>query len=140
MDLILKKLFDGGDLTFEETRILISEIMRGEHGTAVVAGILMALKIKGEGSAEIGGAARALQDAALPVAGSSRGPMIRNRLVMTSLRKAPWPAATNASSATRSWTNTTSASPLMPRRNAAPVPRTTARTSTPDCAVNFGSR
>jgi anthranilate phosphoribosyltransferase len=67
MDLILKKLFDGGDLTFEETRVLIGEIMRAEHGTAVVAGILMALKIKGERPAEIGGAACALQEAAIPV-------------------------------------------------------------------------
>ena len=67
MDLILKKLFDGGDLNFEETRLLIGQIMRAEHDTAVIAGILMAFKIKGETPAEVGGAARALQEAALRV-------------------------------------------------------------------------
>ena len=65
--LILKKLFAGGDLTFEETRLLVGGMMGGETDPALTAGILIALKLKGETPAEIGGAARALQEAALPV-------------------------------------------------------------------------
>ncbi|MCB1164368.1 anthranilate phosphoribosyltransferase, partial [bacterium] len=53
--------------TFDETRLLIGEIMKGEMDPAQIAGILIALKIKGETPAEIGGAARALQEAAVSV-------------------------------------------------------------------------
>ena len=67
MELILRKLYEGGDLSFEETRIVIGEIMKGELDPVVIAGVLMALKIKGESPPEIGGAARALQEAALAV-------------------------------------------------------------------------
>lgn len=67
MDLILKKLYAGGDLSFEETRVVMGEIMRGELDQVIVTAILMALKMKGETPSEIGGAARALQEAALPV-------------------------------------------------------------------------
>jgi anthranilate phosphoribosyltransferase len=66
-ELILKKLYEAKDLTFEETRILIGEIMAGTLEPAQIAGILVALKIKGETPAEIAGAARALQEAAVSV-------------------------------------------------------------------------
>ena len=66
-ELILKKLYEAKDLTFDETRLLIGEIMKGEMDPAQIAGILIALKIKGETPAEIGGAARALQEAAVSV-------------------------------------------------------------------------
>ncbi len=66
-ELLLKKLFAGEDLGFEEARLLIGEIMSGELDPAVSAGILVALKMKGEKPAEIAGAARAMQEAALPL-------------------------------------------------------------------------
>ena len=65
--LILKKLLEGGALTFEETRLVIGHIMSGEMEPAVMAGVLVALKIRGEKPAEIAGAARALQEAAVPL-------------------------------------------------------------------------
>ncbi len=67
MELILKKLFAGENLGFEEARLLVAEIMGGELDPAVSAGILIALKMKGESPAEIAGAARAMQEAAVPL-------------------------------------------------------------------------
>jgi len=67
MEATLSKLYGGEDLSFEETRELLGSIMAGGIEPEVIAGILIALKVKGETPAEIGGAARALQDAALPV-------------------------------------------------------------------------
>ena len=70
--LILKKLYEAQDLTFAEAELLIGEIMRGALEPAQIAGVLVALKMKGETPAEIGGAARALQDAAVSVPTSTR--------------------------------------------------------------------
>ncbi len=67
MDATLEKLFSGGDLSFDETRALLGAIMDGGVDSEVIAAILIAFKVKGETPSEIGGAARALQDAALPV-------------------------------------------------------------------------
>ena len=75
--LILKKLYEAQDLTFAEAQLLVGEIMSGALEPAQIAGILVALKIKGETPAEIGGAARALQDAAVRV------PTVRERVIDT---------------------------------------------------------
>ncbi|MCP4549971.1 MAG: anthranilate phosphoribosyltransferase [bacterium] len=60
MDLIRKKLYEGEDLSFEESRVIIGQIMRGELDPVVISAILMAFKIKGEKAQEIGGAAGAM--------------------------------------------------------------------------------
>ena len=52
----------------------------------------------------------------------------------------PQPSATNFSSAARSWTNSTSASPRRPMSSAWPVPTATTCTSMPVAAVKAGSR
>jgi anthranilate phosphoribosyltransferase len=75
LELIRKKLYESRDLTFEETRLLVGDLMKGDMDPVAVAGILVALKMKGETPAEIGGAARALQEAALPVR-SKREPLM----------------------------------------------------------------
>lgn len=67
MDLFLSKLYARADLTFDEARLAMGELMAGRTTEAQTAAFLVALKVKGESSAEIGGAARAMQDAAVPV-------------------------------------------------------------------------
>lgn len=67
MDLIHKKLYEGGDLSFEESRIVIGRIMRGELDPVNIAAVLMAFKVKGEKPQEVGGAAGAMLEAALPL-------------------------------------------------------------------------
>jgi len=67
MEATLKKLYGGEDLSFDETREVLGAIMAGGMEQDEIARILLALKEKGETPTEIAGAARALQDAALPV-------------------------------------------------------------------------
>jgi len=67
MQSTLERLYAGENLTFDQTRELLGAIMSGSVASEVIAGILVAFKVKGETPSEIGGAARALQDAALPV-------------------------------------------------------------------------
>jgi anthranilate phosphoribosyltransferase len=67
MEATLKKLYGGEDLSFDETRKVLGAIMAGGMEHDDIARILLALKEKGETPSEIAGAARALQDAALPV-------------------------------------------------------------------------
>ncbi len=67
METILGKLYGGENLSFDETREVLGAIMAGGMEHDDIAKILLALKEKGETPAEIAGAARALQDAALPV-------------------------------------------------------------------------
>ncbi|MDP6668552.1 MAG: anthranilate phosphoribosyltransferase [Candidatus Krumholzibacteria bacterium] len=69
---ILEKLYCGETLDFEESRQLICHFMKGEEPDAVIAAALVALKVRGETPEEIAGAARALQEAALPVRSSQR--------------------------------------------------------------------
>lgn len=76
-ELILRKLYDAKPLTFEEARLVVTEIVSGGLDPVQIAGILIALKMKGETPAEIAGAARALQEAALSV------PTIRERVMDT---------------------------------------------------------
>jgi len=67
MDSMLDKLYAGHDLEFDEARQAMGELMAGRASDAETAAFLVALKIKGEAPSEIAGAARAMQDAAVPV-------------------------------------------------------------------------
>jgi anthranilate phosphoribosyltransferase len=75
VDLILRKLFDGGRLGAGEARTLAARVLSGELVPVQAATVLAALRVRGETPEEIGGFARALEDAARPLA-SSRAPRI----------------------------------------------------------------
>src|SRR6185503_9475223 len=74
----------------------------------------------------------------LILAGSAAGPTMTKSLYITSRRSTPKPSATNFSSASRSCTKTTSASPRLPMSSAWPVPCATTRTLIPVFAPNSG--
>jgi len=57
----LSQLLDGKDLTREEARRVMDTIMSGEATPAQIGGFLVALRLKGETSAEIAGAAEAMR-------------------------------------------------------------------------------
>jgi anthranilate phosphoribosyltransferase len=63
----LARLFDGHDLTREEARETMAEIMAGEATQAQIAGFVVALKVKGETAAEITGCAEAMREHVLHV-------------------------------------------------------------------------
>jgi anthranilate phosphoribosyltransferase len=58
----LDHLIDGRDLDEDEARAALDVVMRGEAPPAQIAGLLIALKVKGETPAEIAGCARTLRD------------------------------------------------------------------------------
>ena len=58
---LLDILFQGKALTREQTASLFSTLIQGEMNEAVMAAMLMALKIRGETIAEISGAADAMR-------------------------------------------------------------------------------
>ena len=60
MKTILDRLLLGEDLSFEDTRRLLGDLLSEESDPILVSAFLTALKVKGETPAEIGGAARAL--------------------------------------------------------------------------------
>ena len=62
----LPKLLDGGDLEREESRHLFERLVLGRLEPAEIAGMLIALRMKGETSEELTGAALALRAAARP--------------------------------------------------------------------------
>jgi anthranilate phosphoribosyltransferase len=64
---LLAKLLDGSDLTREEARQAMHEIMQGEATQAQIAGFLVALRAKGETADEIAGCAEAMREHVLPV-------------------------------------------------------------------------
>ena len=59
---MLKRLMAGNDLTSRQTHALFGRLMDGELAEAQVAGLLVALAVKGESVDEITGAARAMRD------------------------------------------------------------------------------
>lgn len=63
----LEALCRGEDLDQAEAAALFGRIVRGELSAARIAGLLVALKAKGEAAAEIAGAAQALRQAATPL-------------------------------------------------------------------------
>jgi anthranilate phosphoribosyltransferase len=64
---LLARACDGHDLTREQARDAMQEIMRGEATQAQIAGFLVALRAKGETADEITGCAEAMREHVLPV-------------------------------------------------------------------------
>jgi anthranilate phosphoribosyltransferase len=63
----IARLLDRRDLTREDARAVMDEIMRGEATPAQIGGFLVALRAKGETVGEIAGCAEAMRDHVLPV-------------------------------------------------------------------------
>jgi anthranilate phosphoribosyltransferase len=63
----LGRLLDGHDLSREESRDTMNEIMRGDATPAQIAGFLVALRAKGETADEITGCAEAMREHVLAV-------------------------------------------------------------------------
>ena len=64
---LLEQVIIGNDLDVTETRFLIKKIMKGEITHSLTAGILVALKMKGEAVSEILGGAEVMRDLVKPV-------------------------------------------------------------------------
>lgn len=63
----LNHLAEGGDLSVSEAHAVFGQIMAGEASPPQIAGVLMALRTKGEVAAEVTGAAQAMRDASTKV-------------------------------------------------------------------------
>ena len=63
----LARLLDGHDLSRDEARATMTEIMAGEATASQIAGFLVALRIKGETADEIAGCAEAMREHVLRV-------------------------------------------------------------------------
>jgi anthranilate phosphoribosyltransferase len=63
----LGELLDGRDLSRDEAREVMGAIMRGEATPAQIAGLLIALRAKGETADEIAGCAEAMREHVVPV-------------------------------------------------------------------------
>ena len=63
----IQRLLERRDLSRDEARDVMDEVMRGEATAAQIAGYLVALRSKGETVAEIAGSAEAMRRHALPV-------------------------------------------------------------------------
>src|ERR671914_1916494 len=63
----LERLLEGRDLTREEARQVMEEVMRGEATPSQIGGFLVALRLKGETAAEIAGCAEAMRAHVLAV-------------------------------------------------------------------------
>ena len=64
---LLEQIIIGNDLDVTETRFLIKKIMKGEITHSLTAGILVALKMKGEAVSELLGGAEVMRDLVKPV-------------------------------------------------------------------------
>jgi anthranilate phosphoribosyltransferase len=63
----LARLLDGHDLSRDEARAVMNEVMGGEATPAQIGGLLVALRIKGETADEIAGCAEAMREHVLAV-------------------------------------------------------------------------
>ena len=63
---IIRKTGMGESLTFEETYSVFIEMMEGKLEEAEIAAILMSMRLRGESTEEIAGAARAMNDMKIP--------------------------------------------------------------------------
>jgi anthranilate phosphoribosyltransferase len=63
----LARILDGHDLSREEARAVMGEIMSGQATPAQIGGFLIALRLKGETADEIAGCAEAMRDHVLAV-------------------------------------------------------------------------
>jgi len=64
---VLARLLDGHDMTRDEARAVMNEIMTGEATPAQIGGFLVALRLKGETADEIAGCAEGMRDHVVPV-------------------------------------------------------------------------
>jgi anthranilate phosphoribosyltransferase len=64
---VLTTLLDGRNLTRDEARAVMNEIMSGEATPAQIGGFLVALRLKGETADEIAGCAEGMRDHVVPV-------------------------------------------------------------------------
>ncbi len=64
---VLAHLIAGNDLTVEQARWAFGQIMAGQWAEAQIAGVLVALAVKGETVPELTGAARAMRDHVVPI-------------------------------------------------------------------------
>jgi anthranilate phosphoribosyltransferase len=70
---ILQQVVDGRDLSADEAESVMSEIMGGECTPCQIAGLLVALRMKGETADEIAGFARAMRDSCVHVRPKATG-------------------------------------------------------------------
>ena len=63
----VKQLAAGGELSASEAAAAFGDIMRGEGTPALIAALLIGLRVKGETADEVAGAARALREAMIPL-------------------------------------------------------------------------
>jgi len=77
---LLNRLVEGGNLSFEESRELFTQVMEGTLSEIQIAGVLVALRAKGETADEIAGAARTMREKARRVPLKEE---VRKRLVDT---------------------------------------------------------
>lgn len=63
----IKEVLSGKDLSEGESNQVMKNIMSGQESSALIAGFLIALKMKGESIPEITGCAKAMRDMAVPV-------------------------------------------------------------------------
>ena len=63
----LARLLDGHDLSREEARAVMNEVMEGDATPAQIGGLLVALRLKGETADEIAGCAEAMRAHVLAV-------------------------------------------------------------------------
>ena len=78
----LARLLDGHDLSREQARDVMDEVMRGEATQAQIGGFLIALRLKGETADEIAGCAEAMRAS-------------RSRNLRAAIRAAPATAGAN---------------------------------------------
>ncbi|RMF17568.1 MAG: anthranilate phosphoribosyltransferase [Candidatus Dadabacteria bacterium] len=64
---VLERLIGGETLSATEAEALFGRIMAGQVAPEMIAGLLVALRVRGETAAEVAGAARAMRAAATPV-------------------------------------------------------------------------
>jgi anthranilate phosphoribosyltransferase len=77
---VLTRLLHGQDLDESTARAVMGQLMQGEAEASQVAGLLVALRAKGEAGSEIAGFVRAMLEAATPI---DLAPDLRARLVDT---------------------------------------------------------
>ena len=63
----LQRLFDGDNLSQEETGAVFRQVMSGEATSAQIGGLLAALRVKGETPGEVAGAAQTMREFATRV-------------------------------------------------------------------------
>jgi anthranilate phosphoribosyltransferase len=64
---VLARLLDGRDMSRDDARAVMNEIMSGEATPAQIGGFLVALRLKGETADEIAGCADGMRDHVVPV-------------------------------------------------------------------------